>query len=171
MNPVMRLTGGVSEPTLSSLFEGEVEGVFGFLVRRCGDRSVAEDLTAETFAEASSRFSAGRGHEVTPGWLRTVARRRLIDHWRRGESARRRLVRLASTAPRSAPPPDDPDDAIDDALASLSIRQRAALTLRYLDDYSVAEVAAALGISYKATESLLSRARHSFAESYEEGHD
>ncbi len=164
----MRRNGTSSTPTLTEVFETEVEGVFGFLLRRCGNRSTAEDLTAETFADASSRFSSGRCIEVTPGWLRTVAHRRLIDHWRRGETAQRKLRSLTVLSAASSPPPEDSDDCIDRALATLPTNQRAVLTLRYIDDLSVSEVADALQLSYKATESLLSRARQSFAASYGE---
>ena len=68
---------------LERLFDGNVEMVFGFLVARCGDRAVAEDLTGETFLAASRQFESGLGSQVNRSWLLTVARRRLIDHWRR----------------------------------------------------------------------------------------
>jgi RNA polymerase sigma-70 factor (ECF subfamily) len=44
--------------------------------------------------------------------------------------------------------------------------QRAALVLRHLDGYSVPEVAAALGRSVEATESLLARGRRHFRRAY-----
>ena len=46
-----------------------------------------------------------------------------------------------------------------EALASLPENTRQALLLRYREGFSVGEVAQILGRSYKATESLLSRAR------------
>lgn len=154
-----------SADALTELFASEGSAIFGFLLVRCGVRATAQDLVAETFMQASERFRAGRGDEVSPAWLRTVARRRLIDHWRREERSRRRFERLRSERQEPAPPPDM-DDSVDRALASLSGRQRAVLTLRYLDDYSIAEVADALEITYKAAESLLARAKRSFAEAY-----
>lgn len=57
---------------------------------------------------------------------------------------------------------------VDAALESLSERHRAVLVLRYLDDMSVTEVSEVLDLTYKATESLLTRARHAFAGAYEE---
>jgi RNA polymerase sigma-70 factor (ECF subfamily) len=47
--------------------------------------------------------------------------------------------------------------------------QRAALTLRYLDDLPVAEVAGHLGRSLHGTETLLARARNALRRVYEEG--
>lgn len=157
--------GGEGGLSLAHLFEAESAGVFGFVMARCGCRATAQDLVAETFMQAGERFNAGRGVEVTPAWLRTVARRRLIDHWRKEERGRNRFARLR--AERPAAPPPDLDDSVDRALASLSSRQRAVLTLRYLDDYSVTEVAEALDLSYKAAESLLARAKRSFADAYQ----
>jgi RNA polymerase sigma-70 factor (ECF subfamily) len=42
------------------------------------------------------------------------------------------------------------------------------LTLRYLDDLSVPEVASELGRTVHATEALLSRARRAFRRAYDE---
>lgn len=160
-------TGARADATLSALFDAEASSIFGFLLVRCGSRSVAEDLTGDTFVAASSRFAAGRGDEVTPAWLQTVARRRLVDHWRSTAAHRRRVERLAREPVGTPPPPSDPDGPVHRALDSLPDRQRAALVLRYLDEFSVSEVSHALDVSYKAAESLLSRARRSFADAME----
>jgi RNA polymerase sigma-70 factor (ECF subfamily) len=153
---------------LTALFRAEAAPIFGYLLLRCGSRAMAEDLAGETFLAASRLFSMGRGSEVTPAWLRTVAHRRLVDHWRSSSAGRRRTDRLVAERRCEDVPPNDPDRRVDRALASLPERQRAVLVLRYLDDHSVSEVAGALALTYKAAESLLSRARASFATAYEE---
>jgi RNA polymerase sigma-70 factor, ECF subfamily len=53
-------------------------------------------------------------------------------------------------------------------VARLPGPQRAALTLRYLDGLPVAEVAACLGRSVHATETLLVRARAALRQVYRE---
>jgi RNA polymerase sigma factor (sigma-70 family) len=63
---------------------------------------------------------------------------------------------------------DDRSEHVLEALRSLPERQRLALSLRYLDEHSVAEVAEALGTTYRAAESVLARARSSFATAYRE---
>ncbi len=154
---------------LEALYTSQLEAVYGFVLARCGSAHLAEDITTETFINAADRFVQSRGNEVTPGWLITVARRRLIDHWRRKASLASRVERLEADLRQfshSDLPPDSDGRAMA-ALHSVSERQRAALTLRYLDEYSVSEVADALEISYQAAESLLARGRASFARSYE----
>lgn len=146
---------------LAELFDAHEEAVYGFLLARSGDRSLAEDLTTEVFLSIARRCAA------EPAWiftlegssLLTIARRRLVDHWRSREAERRRLERFAYEQLR-AESSDDPadglhDDAILDALTTLPERQRAVLSLRYLDDLSVAEIATCLELSHAATESLL----------------
>ena len=56
-------------------------------------------------------------------------------------------------------------------LACLSPPHRAALTLRYLDDLPVPEVADFLERTVHATEALLVRARSAFRRAYEAGED
>ena len=157
-------------PNLGQLFLAEGDRVFGFLLARCGSRALAEDLTAEVFLDAGRRFRTDGAASIDAGWLFTVARRRLIDHWRRESSRSRRLDRLRDEALRTAPADGDEaaGDGVAEALASLGERHRAALVLRYLEDFSVSEVADALGLGYKATESVLSRARAAFARAYEQ---
>jgi len=154
----------VRRADLQSLYLSEVRNVYGFLLARCGDRHVAEDLTTETFINAADRFAQGRDHEVTGAWLMTTARRRLIDHWRRAASQRTRVERLGQETAIAAGVDDSGDthDRVLTALGSLPERQRAALSMRYMDEMSVSEVADALELTYQAAESLLARARRSF---------
>ena len=160
---------GPSERLLIEIFDASYDTVYRFALARCGSATIAEEVASETFVDAARRFSEGRQAEVTEAWLVTVARRRLIDTWRRGERHRRRVRKLAEGhLPAVLLPPEPPDDQVVRALQSLSSSQRTALTLRYLDDLSIGEVADAMGQSYRATESLLRRARQEFADAYNE---
>ena len=159
---------------LQHLYRTEVRSVHGYLLARSGSRQVAEDLTSETFLNAADLFASGRGDEVSGAWLMTVAKRRLIDHWRRGASQRERIERLGrefGLTPNHGDAADDVDvrGRVLAALESLPERHRAALTLRYLDEHSVSEVAELLGLGYQAAESLLARARRGFVAAFEEG--
>ena len=88
------------------------------------------------------------------GWLIVVARHKFIDHQRRVERERRRPVVLDE---RRAGDFDGRDDDLLAAVRALPPVQRAAITLRYVDDLSVRAVGDALGKSRRATESLLAR--------------
>ena len=133
---------------LQSLYLSEVRNVYGFLLARCGDRHVAEDLTTETFINAADRFAQGRDQEVSGAWLMTTARRRLIDHWRRTASQRTRVERLGRETAIAAGVQDSGDthDRVLTSLGSLPERQRAALSMRYMDEMSVSEVADVTGV-------------------------
>ena len=150
---------------LLALYDSALPQVHGYLLSRCGDRVLAEDLTSEVFLAA-----VATGDDVGVPWLIGTARHKLVDHWRR----RARDERLASEL---APEPHDPWDAQLDALrarqvlASLGPHHRAALVLRHVDGLPVPEVAAHLGRTLHATEALLSRARRAFRSAYEEGGD
>ena len=158
---------------LLDLYDRALPQVYGYLRPRCGDTTLAEDLTAETFLAAVSAVQRGTAAEITSGWLVTVARRRLVDHWRRNAREERKLELAASEPER----PDEPWDETLDAtragvvLSGLSAHHRAALTLRYVDGLPVAEVAEHLGRTLHATEALLVRARSAFRRAYGERRD
>jgi RNA polymerase sigma-70 factor (ECF subfamily) len=158
----------VARDRLAALFDESYDSVYRYCLARGGSRALAEDVTADVFAELARRFATGDTEQVGVPWLLTVARRRLIDHWRSNERLRHHLSRMAALADRDrVQTMPEPDSTVLSALASLPLRQRLALSLRYLDDLSVQEVADVLECPYQAAESLLARGRRSFAKAYE----
>lgn len=156
---------------LLRLYDRALSEVYGYLLPRCGNESVAEELTAETFLAAVDAVRRGTVASLTVAWLVGVARHKLVDHWRR----RSREERNMQVATEVTPVQDDSWDERLDArraravLAVLGTHHRAALTLRYLDGLSVPEVAGSLGRTVHATEALLVRARAAFRQAYDEG--
>lgn len=156
---------------LRRVYRTTLPDVFGYLLfHTAGDHLLAEDITAETYLHATRQFRAGRGHEVTLPWLKTVAKRRLVDHWRRQSRLRRRVDRLRSEMGTSMGADQEPDDgegqAVYDALRTLPDDQRLVLVLKHLDGLPVNEIADMIGRTPKATESLLGRARDAFRRHY-----
>lgn len=157
---------------LLALYDDALPRVYGYLLRRCGKVPLAEDLTAEVFFAAVEAVRRAGVFELTTAWLVTVARNKLVDHWRRQEREQRAVQVIEGHARQV----DDRWDAhlvAADALhtlAELAPHHRAALTLRYLDGLAVNEVARLLGRGEGATEALLVRARRAFRSHYEATH-
>ena len=156
---------------LLTLYDHALPDVYGYLLRRCGNRTVAEDLTAEVFMAAVDAAGRSAAPRITVAWLIGTARHKLIDHWRRVERDQRRLQAVA-TADETAPTTSEWEAQLDaviaqDVLHRLGAHHRAALVLRYVDDLSVAQVAELLGRTLHATEALLVRARLAFRKAYE----
>lgn len=161
-----------SEPqrALLALYDEALPVVYGYFIRRCGDRGTAEDLTSETFLAAMDAARKGDPPPIAIPWLFGVARHKLADHYRR------RYRRFA--VPVAEPP--EPVDAADEwnaeldrivaesVLARLTEPHRTVLVLRYMDDCSVDECADLMGRSVHATEALLVRARKAFKREYPE---
>lgn len=154
------------------MYDAALPHVYGYLVARCGGggRALAEDLTAETFMVAVDAVRRPDPPALSVAWLIGVARHKLIDHWRAAAREDRGL-RLAVES-GGQPQADDPWDARLDALRAretldaLAPHHRAALTLRYVDDLAVPDVAAVLDRTVHATEALLVRARLAFRRAY-----
>ena len=159
---------------LLAVYDRALPVVYGYLLSRCGQVAVAEDLTAETFLAAAQATVREPAPPVSVAWIVGVARHKLVDHWRR-QAREERSLRAVSDA---VGPEEDPWDVRLDALRArgtlerLAPHHRAALTLRYLDDLPVPTVAELLGRSVHATETLLVRARLAFRRAYsQEGCD
>lgn len=156
---------------LLALYDRALPEVYGYLLHRCGDVPLAEDLTAETFLAAVDATRGPAGVEPTVAWLIGTARHKLADHWRWKAREQRRLQAVAAEPVES----DDPWDARLDVLrarevlAQLGDHHRAALVLRYVDGLPVPQVAEVMGRSVHATEALLVRARRAFRTEYGPG--
>lgn len=155
---------------LLAIYDEALPVVYGYLLSRCGRVPVAEELTSETFLaalDAVQRRDIEGG--ITTPWLIGVARHKLVDHWRRQARDDQRQRRIEGALD------DDPEDPWNEHLDVLQAHatldrlrpdHRAALTLRYLDDLPVPDVAVLLDRSVHAAEGLLVRARGAFRRAY-----
>ena len=150
---------------LLALYDEALPQVYGYLLSRCRQKALAEDLTAETFLAAVD--TVRKDQPISIAWLVGVARHKLVDHWRRLAREERSLALV----PVEAEPPWE--DGVLDAVTARAVlerlgpQHRLALTLRYLDGLPVPEVARLLDRTLHATEALLVRARAAFRRAYD----
>lgn len=165
---------GQLTPTLNgpadfgAFYDDALPHVYGYFLRRCRyDRSLAEDLTQDAFLAAVREVQRGTRVDNPMPWMYGIARHTLANWQRSGKV-------LTSALPPDLPGGSDPADgtvdrvATDALLATLHPDQRRAVSLRYLDDLPVAAVAARMGRSEHAVESLLGRARRALRRTFEE---
>lgn len=161
---------------IAAWFDDALPRIYGYFIPRVGGRvAIAEDLTQETMLAAVRTDRGPNGPESVMPWLFGIARHKLMDHYRRQE---RDLRHFGRQVPEEDVPEGDlslPDldleslpvrDAVIATLDALTPRHRAALVLRYLDGCDMPFVAASLGISVDAAESVLRRARSAFRRDY-----
>ena len=159
-----------------ALYDKALRHVYGYLLSRCRNQSLAQDLTAETFLAAVAAVATEHRSTSPPlsrPWLIGVARHKLADHWRRQERESRGLRLVHAVAPVHEDSWDVEIDVLHarTVLDELGPHHRAALTLRYFDGLPVPQVAEHLGRGVHATEALLSRARAAFRTIYLRGED
>jgi RNA polymerase sigma-70 factor (ECF subfamily) len=128
------------------LYSDHAQRLFGFLVYRCGNRVLAEDLVADTFERAlrgRRLFDRRKASEKT--WLYAIALNCLRDHARREAAESRALERnQALESSNGGVPSLDSIDRHDDlyrALEMLSEDEREAIALRFGGDLTVPEIA------------------------------
>lgn len=150
-------------------YRRHVDAVLSFFRFRTGDPELAADLMAETFAAAllaAPRFKPRR--EPAVAWLFTIARRKLIDSWRRGkveDAARRKLgiepielddgglARIDSLVDEEREPLP-----LIELMNRLPADQREALRLRVLDERDYPDIARELRCSEAVIRQRVSRA-------------
>jgi RNA polymerase sigma-70 factor (sigma-E family) len=116
-----------------------------------GDHHLAEDLVQQTFLKLAGRWRAVVSSGDPDAYARRILYHEHISRWRRRT---RRPVEVAALD--AGPVAPDPGDAVAvtimvrRALARLGARQRAVLVLRYFEDLSEAQTAAASWFACRA---------------------
>ena len=107
-----------------------------------GDIHEATDCAQEAFVRALQRWPTVRNLDRPEGWVHRVATNLAISSARRKRFSKK-IARIPLKA--SMPGPEPPDDELQRAMLLLTESQRAVVALRFYLDWSVDEVAAALG--------------------------
>ncbi len=185
MNPsdrelVDRLLRGDSR-AFEQFFNEYYPKLYRFVKRRIPqDAAAAEDIAQGTLCRALEGLHGYRGEAALFTWLCTLCRREMSARWdeNRAWSAAPRLVEddpairaaLESLSeqvdPLRAADREQVRESILAALDYLPAPYGDILEWKYLRDMSMAEIARRLGRSPKAVESLLTRAREAFRESF-----
>jgi RNA polymerase sigma-70 factor (ECF subfamily) len=151
------------------LFERHAAPMRGWLAAQVGDTAAANDLLAETFAQAWRSRKRFVGDDPASGaaWLYGIARNLLRQVYKRGrvETAARRRLGM----PEHAPHDDQLEEVLgrldaqafapelDRALATLPVAQRCAVEERVVKERSYEEIAEALACSSENARARVSR--------------
>lgn len=151
------------EEAFACLLARHLNAVHGYLYRLTGSPADADDLSQDTFLrvwQKASTFKPGQVRLTT--WLHRIAHNLCIDQFRRQRSAMD--VELQDLADESADQVSAHADReslahLNAVLLALPEGQRSALVLCQIQGFSNLEAAEILGVSVRALESLLARAR------------
>jgi RNA polymerase sigma-70 factor (ECF subfamily) len=149
----------------AQLYDAYVDTVFRYVFVRVANRSLAEDLTSETFLRAMRRIDSftWQGKDIA-AWFVTIARNLIADHVK---SARFRFEVTTADMRDADERVDAPDEEVlarlrDErlvaAIKGLRPEQAECVTLRFLQGLSLAETARVLGRSEGAVKQLQLRA-------------
>ena len=150
------------EAAFAALVERHGVMVLGVCRRVLGNRDGAEDAFQATFLVLARKASAIARREQLASWLHGVARRAALDARARATRQKAREKRLGAMRPIE--PPDQTMASelcavLDEELAHLPERHRAAILLCELEGLSRREAAIRLGISEGTLSSRLARAK------------
>jgi RNA polymerase sigma-70 factor (sigma-E family) len=113
----------------------------------CRDWHLAQDLTQHTFAKMYAVWDRIRGDTNLEGYSRRVLMNLVFDRQKRRSGSEIVLAELPDHPDRSPAGTPELRLALVDALARLSVQDRAVLVLRHAEDHSVETVAEILGVS------------------------
>jgi len=145
------------------LYDYYLPRVYGFVARRVGDRTVAEELTATVFQRGLETIQAGTLRtDAIGGWLYRVAANAIVDRAHRSDQELPPGIRASDLAEpdaeRREPLVGDEvattafaaaldRDELRRGLSRLTEPQRRIVILKFFDELSTSELCAALGVS------------------------
>lgn len=155
-------TGRAIDPQYEAFYRRELGPMVALADSYTGDRDAAVDIAQEALLRVYRAWPTLQTLDKPGAWLRRVVINLAIDRRRARDRERRALQRM--TAPLPAELPDPVSARFWSAVRELPDTQRAAVTLHYLEDMAVAEIAEVLEVSAGTVKSALFRARKTLAE-------
>lgn len=154
----------ISEAQLRQIYGATIDILYGFVSRRCGgERTLAEDVTQEVWLRAV-RVWRQRGVPDKPiAWLTTVARNLILNELRRRPTVSFDEVSavevLAAVDANAVSESTEMAAVLGEALARIPEAEARLLESFHYDRFKMAQLAESYGISERAIEGRLRRAR------------
>ncbi|HNP37205.1 MAG TPA: RNA polymerase sigma factor [Woeseiaceae bacterium] len=177
-----RLLAG-DESAFERFFEDNYARLYRFALGRLqGDNQAAEDIAQATLAKALQKIAGYRAESAMFTWLCAICRNEMSD-WLRKQGRQREHIVLIEDHPEvaaavdsiSMPVTDSPETSyqrleasrlIQVALDRLPPNYGDVLEWKYIEGFSVKEIAAKLNIGDEAAQSLIALAKRAFADVY-----
>ncbi len=146
-----------------------------FVCKRVNIRGDAEEILHDSLLSALDSLALFSGRSSLFSWLCGIARHEIADYYRKRTIKSvvfSHLPFIEGFVSRALEPDarlmrKEYEQRVRRALIVLLPHYREILELKYMDGLSVVEIARKLGMSFKACESALGRARRAFAVAYE----
>jgi RNA polymerase sigma-70 factor (ECF subfamily) len=171
------------EQAFRRFFDDNFRRLYRFALARLGnDTDAAEEVAQMAMCKATQKLDTYRGEEALFTWLCTICRNASTD-WLRQQGRYREQIVLTEDFPQVQAVVDslEEDDSlrpdkrqerlelvrlIQVALDRLPPNYGNILEWKYIDGYSVKEIAARMELGTEATQSLLARAKRAFCDVY-----
>lgn len=163
------------EKMLFKFYRVHKKPLMNFILQRLNSRQDAEEVLQDSFIGFIESLRDFRGKSSLKTFLYSIAKRKVIDKLRKKKVKRILFSHFPEGVVESlATVLLDPEletaalaKSIEDVLKKLPNDYATVLRLKYRDGYKVAEIAEKINLSFKATESLIFRARQAFVKVYE----
>lgn len=169
-----RLLKGDSD-AVASFYRSNSPKLLRFLRTRLPNREDAEEVLNDVFLAAIDELPFFRKESNLTTWLFKIAQNKVVDFYRKkkiksvllSQAPFLEILAHELHQPEFQFEKDKARDKIEKAFLSISIQYQKILRLHYEDKIPVKELANIFNLSFKATESLLFRARRQFRLAYE----
>jgi RNA polymerase sigma factor (sigma-70 family) len=160
----LRVVTGDVYADWDAVYRENIDRMYRLIFGKVGNRADAEDLTTEVFLNALRPLRLPSSTGEVRAYLYATARTVLAKYWQRrlGQPVTELPADVATAdhgpGPESPAPERKAEQEAERILAALPERYRRILQLRFLDACSIAEAAAAMGISVANAKVLQHRA-------------
>lgn len=129
----------VGEDAFDDFYRSNARRVIHLVYASTGDLTLAQDCTQEAFSRAWQQWVKVSAYDDPLAWVRTVARRLAISAWRKRTNQGLAHVRHGAAADTAGPTEVRVDVVA--ALRTLTQPVREAVTLHYIADLSIDQIA------------------------------
>ncbi len=153
--------------------------ILSYLSNKLPHPEDAQELTNDVFLEAIDSLSFLQKEQNVSAWLYRIAHNKMVDFYRKkkiksillSQIPFLQIIDSEINQPEFEFEKNKIRDSIETALHNISEKYRRILRLHYEEGLSIKKIAVILNLSFKATESLLFRARQSFKLAYTVQHE
>jgi RNA polymerase sigma-70 factor (ECF subfamily) len=156
-------TNNFKEQFFSQIYDEHVDKIYRFVFFKVSDESLAQDITSETFTRLWKEISEDKEVKNPHGFLFKVARNLIFDYYRTKDRNPINLDNVDTILDKNQDiekkaVQNDDMRMILTAIDKLNDDYRVALSMYYIEQEPVSEVAKALGKSNGATRVIIHRA-------------